>query len=307
MRIVSLLPSATEIVYGLGLGGKLVGVSHECDFPADASTKPKLIEPVFDTLKMGSSEIDGLVRESIRQGRSIYRIKFDELKRANPDLIITQDLCDVCAVGASDVLEAVNKLGKPVRVLSLNPHKLRDIQDNVRDIARTVGCPERGERLVDELEAKANAVKRLTADGRRLRVFCAEWLNPLMSAGHWVSECVALAGGVDGLATHGEPSTRVEWTSVLVYDPEVVVLMPCGFATERTVREAHDFLKLPNVKGLAAFRGGRVYATNGHSYFSRSGPRVFDGIQILAQMIHPELFPNPLDPELGVRVGLVEV
>ena len=308
MRIVSLLPSATEIVCGLGLGIELVGVSHECDYPADALTKPKLIEPVFDTLRMGSEEIDELVRESIRQGRSLYRIKSDELKLADPDLIITQDLCDVCAVGASDVLEAVNKLGKSVRVLSLNPHTLRDIKDDVRNIAKTVGCPEQGERLVAEFEAKADVVRKLTADTRKIRVFCAEWLNPLMSAGHWVPECVTLAGGVDRFASQGGPSTRVDWNSVLDYDPEVVVLMPCGFITERTVREAQDFLRLTGVRGLAAFRAGRIYATNGHSYFSRSGPRIFDGIQILARMIHPELFPNPLDPELGVRIGgLVEV
>ena len=307
MRVVSLLPSATEIVYALGFGTSLVGVSHECDFPEDALTKPKLIEPIFNTLEMSSREIDSLVVESIKQGRSIYRIKFDELQQADPDLVITQDLCDVCAVGAGDVLEAVNRLGKPVRVLSLNPHTLADIGEDVRSVAKAVGYPDRGDRLVAQLEARADGVRRLTDGSRRFRVFCAEWLNPVMSAGHWVSECVESAGGVDGLAVKGGASTRVDWDDVLDYDPEVVVLMPCGFATERTIREAQQFFKLPNVRKLTAVRQGRVYATDGHSYFSRSGPRVFDGIEILARMIHPELFATALDRKLGARVeGIFE-
>jgi iron complex transport system substrate-binding protein len=302
MRIVSLLPGATEIVYALGLGADLVGVSHECDYPPDASRKPKLIEPIFDSLKMGSKEIDGKVLESIGKGQSIYRIKFDELKAANPDLIITQDLCDVCAVGATDVLEAVNRLGKPVEVISLNPHTLRDIEDDVRSVAKAVGTPDRGEKVVAELEAKADAVRRLTGRARRWRVFCVEWLNPIMNAGHWVSESVKCAGGVDGLAVDAGRSTCVEWSRVVDYDPEIIILMPCGFNTERTTREATQFFTLPNVRELTALCEGRVYATDGHSYFSRSGPRVFDGIEILARLIHPELFSDAINPRLGVRV-----
>ena len=284
------------------MGDNVVGVSHECDFPEDALTKPKLIEPVFDTLKMSSQEIDAKVLESVRQGRSIYRVKFEELQKADPDFVITQDLCDVCAVGASDVLQAVNRLARPVQVLSLNPHTLRGIEDDIRSVAKAVGCFDRGEAVVARLEAKAGDVRRLTEDARKLRVFCAEWLNPVMSAGHWVSECVEYAGGIDKLAANGGPSTKVGWEDVLDYDPEVVVLMPCGFSTERTIREAQHFLNLPNAKELTATRQDRIYTTDGHSYFSRSGPRVFDGIEILARMIHPELFSSPLDPKLGARI-----
>jgi len=300
LRIVSLLPSTTEIIYALGLGTDLVGVSHECDIPPDAATKPRLIEPIF--LKVGSKEIDAKVRESIRQGRSIYRIKFDELKTANPDLIVTQELCDVCAIDATEVLEAVNRLGKPVQVLSLNPHTLRDIEDDIQTIANAVGHPDRGEKVVAELEIKAERIRGLTEGAHEWRVFCVEWLNPLMNAGHWVPECVRCAGGVDGFGVDGGRSSYVDWSDVVTYDPEVVVLMPCGFNTERTMREAGEFFKQPNARGITAVREGRVYATDGHSYFSRSGPRIFDGIEILARLIHPELFRDPINPRLGVRV-----
>jgi len=297
-----LLPSATEIVYALGQGSSLVGVSHECDYPEDAKTKPEMIEPIFDTLTMGSEQIDKLVAQYMNEGKSIYRIKFDELKKAGPDLIITQELCNVCAIGAADLLEAVNKLGKPVTVVSLNPHTLSDVRSDIRNVGEAVGCTSEAERLIAELDAKAEAIRELTNDAERLRALCVEWLKPVMNAGHWIPEIVAYAGGVDELAVHGKQSTYLSWDRVLRYDPETVVLMPCGFTTKRTLREADDFLSMPHAREMSAVRNGRVYATDGHNYFSRSGPRLFDAINILAQMLHPELFKEPLDPSLGVEV-----
>lgn len=305
-RIVSLLPSATEIVYALGLGNSLVGVSHECDYPEDAKGKPKIIEPIFDTTKLSSERIDTLVVENMRLGKSIYRIRFEELKKADPDLIITQELCDVCAIGAADVLEAVNRLGKQVKVLSLNPHTLADVQDDIRKVAGATDRVDEAGRLIAQLNEKAERVREITEGASKPRVFCVEWLKPVMNAGHWVPEILEYAGGVDELATKGEPSTYVDWNRVLDYDPEVVVLMPCGFTTPRTLREATQFLNLPNAKQLSAVRNGRVYATDGHNYFSRSGPRLFDAIGIVAHMLHPELFTQPLDPTLGSRVEMVE-
>lgn len=302
MHVVSLLPSATEIVYALGYGDSLVGVSHECDFPEGAKTKPKMIEPIFDTSRLGSEEIDTLVVEYMKRGKSIYRIRFEELKRADPDLIITQELCGVCAIGAGDVLEAVNKLGKPVSVLSLNPHTLSDVRGDIRNVAEALECKEEAERLIAELNAKANRIKNLTKNGRKLRALCLEWLKPIMNAGHWVPEMLEYAGGFDDLAIHGKPSTCLDWDRVLNYDPEVIVLMSCGFITERTVQEARQFLGMPHAGELSAVRNGRVYATDAHNYFSRSGPRLFDAIGILAQMLHPELFNEPLDPKLGTNV-----
>jgi iron complex transport system substrate-binding protein len=306
MRIVSLLPSATEMVYALGLGDSLVAVSHECDYPEAAKAKPQMIEPIFDTTKLSSERIDALVVENMRQGRSIYRIRFDELKRANPDLIITQELCDVCAIGATDVLEAVNRLGKPVTVLSFNPHTLGDVQDDMRKVAEATNRQEEAARLISQLNAKAERIRGITESASRTRVFCAEWLRPVMNAGHWVPELLEYAGGIDELASKGQPSTYVDWKRVLEYDPEAVVLMPCGFTTPRTINEATQFLNLPNAKQLSAVRNGRVYATDGHNYFSRSGPRLFDAINILAQMLHPELFSQPLDPTLGSKVNVLQ-
>jgi len=307
MRIVSLLPSATEMVYTLGLGDSLVGVSHECDYPAGAKAKPKIIEPVFDTTKLSSERIDALVIENMRQGKSIYRIRFEELRKANPDLIITQELCDVCAIGAADVLEAVNRLGTPVKVLSLNPHTLEDVQDDLRKVAEATDRKEEAALVIAQLNAKVERFREITEGASKTRAFCVEWLKPVMNAGHWVPEMLEYAGGVDELASKGQPSTYVDWDHVLDYDPEVVVLMPCGFTTPRTVREATQFLSLPNAKQLSAVQNGLVYATDGHNYFSRPGPRLFDAIDILAHMLHPELFSQPLDPTLGRKVDLVEV
>ncbi len=304
MRIVSLLPSATEIVFALGLGEELVGVSHECDFPEEAKSKPKLIEPVFDTRRLDSERIDQLVVEYVNRGESLYRIALDEFRTANPDLVITQELCDVCAIGAEDVLAAVNRLGKPVKVVSLNPHSLGDVKQDIRTVAKAADRPERAEHVVADLEARAEEMQKLTENCRKSRVFCVEWLKPLMNAGHWVPEMVEFAGGYDGLAERWRPSTYIKWDSVTKYDPEVIVLMPCGFNTNKTVEQARYFLEQPGTKHLSAVRNDKIYATDGHSYFSRSGPRLFDGIRILAQMIHPELFKEPSNPQLVRRLEL---
>lgn len=201
LRIVSLLPSATEIVYALGLGDKLVGVSHECDYPEDAKSKPKMIETAFDTRQLESERIDQLVIEYSRRGKRLYKIKLDEFRKASPDLVITQELCDVCAIGAEDVLTAVNQLGKQVTVVSLDPHSLSDIEDDVRKVGNATGCLEQANQVISELRAKADAVRKLTENVAKPRVFCVEWLKPIMNAGHWVPEIVEYAGGHDMLGT----------------------------------------------------------------------------------------------------------
>ena len=305
MRIVSFLPSATEIIYALELGSELVGVSHECDFPSDAKAKPKMIEPAFDTRKLESERIDQLVIDYTKRGERLYRIKLDEFRKANPDLVVTQELCDVCAIGAEDVLAAVNQLGKPVKVVSLNPHSLNDIESDIRSVGEAAGRPEKAEQLIAKLNDKVEAVRRLAENVQRPRVFCVEWLKPIMNAGHWVPEMVEYAGGGDKLAERGQPSRYIKWDSVLKYDPEVIILMPCGFTTSKTIEQARYFFEQPKAKQLNAVRNDRVYATDGHNYFSRSGPRLFDGIGTLAHIIHPELFNEPLDPHLASRVEAI--
>ena len=194
MRIVSFLPSATETVYALGLGSELVGVSHECDFPSDANAKPKMIEPAFDTRKLESERIDQLVIDYTKRGERLYKIKLDKFRKANPDLVITQELCDVCAIGTEDVLAAVNQLEKPVKVVSLNPHSLSDIESDIRSVAKAADRSEKAEQLIAGLNGKAEAVRKLTENVQRPRVFCVEWLKPIMNAGHWVPEMVEYAG-----------------------------------------------------------------------------------------------------------------
>lgn len=306
MRIVSLLPSATEIVYALGLGDSLTGVSHECDFPTDVASKPRMIEPVINMKDMPSERIDELVRTFSRRGGRLYRVDAEALRRADPDVVITQELCDVCAVGVDDVLPAIGTLKKPVRILSLNPHTLADVKQDVRRVGEALGSSERAAELVRELEAKAKAIGDLTSGSSRCRVLCLEWISPLMNAGHWVPEMVDHAGGIDGLANQGAPSTYIHPRSIAEYDPAAIILMPCGFTTDRAVSEAKRFFEIPDIGRVKAVREGRVYATDGHNYFSRPGPRLFDGIRILAHMIHPELFDEPLGPSLGRPLLLEE-
>jgi iron complex transport system substrate-binding protein len=176
---------------------------------------------------------------------------------------------------------------------------LSDVEDDIRSVARAAGYPERAERLIAELRTEAGTVRKLTEKVQKRRVFCVEWLTPIMNAGHWVPEMVEYAGGIDKLAEHGQPSIQIGWDSVLNYDPEVIVLMPCGFTTSKTIEQAKYFFEHPGVERLSAVQNGRVYATDGHNYFSRSGPRLFDGIRILAQIIHPEVFDDQLDPRMA--------
>jgi len=302
LRIVSLLPSATEIIYALGLGDHLVGVSHECDFPREAQGKPRVILPVFDSVKLDSKVIDQMVIEHLRHGESLYKIDLDAFKAADPDLVITQELCDVCAIGAEDVLMAVSKLPKPVEVLSLNPHSLDDIKDDMRRVGKAVGFTEKADQVVQDLQEKEDYVKKITEQASKLRVFCVEWLQPLMNAGHWIPEMVECAGGVEGLSKRRQPSSYIDWKAVIEYDPEVLILMPCGFTTAGTISEARVLSKVEKLNQLTAVRNGNVFATDGHNYFSRSGPRLFDALKILGMMIHPELFNERL--QLSRQLGL---
>jgi len=307
LRIVSLLPSATEIIYALGLGDYLVGVSHEYDFPREAQSKPRVILPVFDSVKLDSKVIDEIVIEHLRHGESLYKIDFDAFKAANPDLVITQELCDVCAIGAEDVLMAVSKLPKPVEVLSLNPHSLDDIKDDVRRVGKAVGLAEKADRVIQDLQEKEDYVKKTTEQASKFRVFCAEWLQPLMNAGHWIPEMVECAGGIERLSTRSQPSGYIDWETVIDYDPEVLILMPCGFTTARTISEARVLSKVEKLNQLTAVRNGNVFATDGHNFFSRSGLRLFDALKILGMMIHPELFNEHLQIEQGARLEVAQL
>ena len=298
MRICSLLPSATEIVYALGLGDQLYGVSHECDYPPEAAAKPTLIRSVFDQSSLSSLEIDHAVMERLRSGEGVYTIDQDLLRQAEPDLILTQELCDVCAVPYSEVKRAVDQLVSRPRLLPLSPSLLGDVLQDISRVGEATGREEQAGFLVRRLRERIDRVTTRTATAaERPATFCLEWADPLYVAGHWVPEMVEMAGGIDGLGMKGKPSVQIEWERVVKYAPEVVILMPCGFDVERAVREVPLLTRLPGWSDLPAVQRGQIYAVNATAYFSRSGPRLVDGLELLAKILHPELFPGAIPGE----------
>jgi iron complex transport system substrate-binding protein len=295
MRIVSLLPSATEIVYLLGLGDHLTGVSHECDYPVAALGKRKIITPAFESSGLSSQEIDTSVRAFLGRGEGIYRIDLEALQAADPDLIVTQELCDVCAAPYQDVLEAVTHLPRKPEVLSLNPQRLGDVLQDVERVGEATGRLREAAQVVVSLTERIDRVEKRAGSAKtRPPVACLEWLEPLMASGHWVPEMVALAGGRELLGRVGEPSERVQWERVCSCAPEILILMPCGFSVERTLDEIHLLTNRPGWEDLPAVGQGKVFAVNGHAYFSRPGPRLVDGTEILAHLVHPEVFTDPI-------------
>ena len=305
MRICSLLPGATEIACALGLADEIVGVSHECDFPAAARTKPVMVRSRIDPAMIGSGEIDRQVGDLLRSKQSLYALDEKLFKDSEPDLILTQGLCDVCALDYNEVVRAARSLPKEPRIVSLNPHCLTDILDDVLRIGEATDRYPQAESLVGELKNRIEAVRDRTARSTsQPRVVCLEWFDPLYIAGHWVPEMVQIAGGADVLGTVGEPSAKVEWELVISSSPEVLILMPCGFDVERTVQESSLLKHCHGWEGLPAVRDGRIFAVSGTDYFSRPGPRLVDGLEILSHILHPELSPAPLSSKVVKRVSL---
>ncbi len=292
MRIASFLPSATEMLYALGAGEMVVAVSHECDYPLEAQRKPVVSRARFDHTQLDSAAIDTLVSRAMAAGESLYTIDHDVLRQANPDLLITQKLCDVCAVTGDDLAKALRDVKIAPEILSLTPTNLAGIFDNIREVGDAIGLRERAERLVTELQGRVDRVAATAqAAGSRPTVFCLEWLDPPYASGHWMPELVELAGGVDPLGRTGKDSTRVRWDEVIAAAPEILVVTACGFDVARTMREMPRLSQQPGWHDLPAVRDDRVYVTHGSAYFSRPGPRVVDGLEILAHLIHPAQFP----------------
>lgn len=292
MRICSFLPSATEIAFALGLGDSVVGVTHECDYPPDAKKKPSVVKSAIDHHTTSSKEIDRQVGEHLKARKSIYEIDLPSFKKANPDLILTQELCDVCAVDYGEVVEASKTLPQIPKIVSLTPNLLCDVLQDIRRVGEATAETKDAEALVANLKSRIEHVReQASRSDRRPRVACLEWLEPIYSAGHWVPELVEWAGGEAGLAEKGQPSPKIDWGRVARFAPEVIVLMPCGFDVDRTLKEVHLLYKLPVWKDLPAVKKGQVFAVNGHAYFNRSGPRLVDGLELLGQITHPEIFP----------------
>jgi iron complex transport system substrate-binding protein len=289
MRLCSLVPSGTEILYALGLGESLVGVSHGCDYPPDALQKPKVIRTVIDQDRLSSDDIDRAVRVSLERGKSSYEVDEEALRRAAPELIVTQELCDVCAIDTTEVSQALRTLTYQPRVISLHPHTLNESLGEIRLVGEVTGHQREADQLLRSYRERIERVQaRLRGIAHRPWVFCLEWLKPLMASGHWVPEMVALAGGTEVLGRVGGSSRYVTGDEVVAARPEVLIVMPCGFPIERTRRELPLLTTQPWWNELPAVRDGRAYVVNGPAYFNRSGPRLIDGIELLAGLLHPD-------------------
>jgi len=304
LKIYSFIPSATEILYALGLGDQLCGVTHECDYPPEARAKPVAIRSLMDTSRMSQREIDDNVVESMSHGHGLYTIDKAMLRENLPDVVITQELCDVCSVSLRDVLSTISDLSKSCQVVSLKPRGLNGVLEDIITVGKVCGAEPAADELVRSLEARIKKVRERAEGLDRPRVFCVEWFDPVFASGHWVPEMVRIAGGEDSLGLAGRDSRKVSWEAVVAYDPEVLVLMPCGFDVGRTAEDVPLLAKNEGWRSIGAVKAGAVFATNGSAYFSRPGPRLVDGLELLSRMIHPETFGGEVPPERAERVGL---
>jgi iron complex transport system substrate-binding protein len=300
MRICSLLPGATEIAFALGLGDQVVGVTHECDYPPAARDKPVVVKSAIDSKRMSAAEIDRKVGELLEAGKGLYHVDEQALIAADPDIILTQGLCEVCALDYDEVVKAAARLARRPKIVSLNPHRLTDLLDDILLVGEATDRQSAAKTIVAGLRERIERVGWREPNSRP-RVVCLEWFEPLYAAGHWVPEMVALAGGYDVLGREGEPSAKITWSEVVGANPEVILLMPCGFDTRRTVKEATPLRALPGWDRLPAVKTGKVFALNGNAYFSRPGPRLINGLEILARIIHPETVTWSLSPADAAR------
>ena len=290
MRICSLLPGATEVVAGLGLIDELVAISHECDYPAEVRTKPVIIQCAVDPEKSSSADIDQQVRAALNGAGSLYRLNEILLHQINPTLILTQDLCGVCAVTPKELQRTLSAMPGDPQILCLNASSLEDVLRDIEMIGAATGRREAAAGWILELKARIEKVRTNVAMAPPRPVVCLEWLDPLYSAGHWVPELVTLAGGVDLIARAGTESIEITWDNVQRTAPHVLILMPCGFGIARTLRELDRLTSRPGWKKLPAVRNGEVYAVEGPAYFNRPGPRLVNGLELLARLFHPSRF-----------------
>jgi iron complex transport system substrate-binding protein len=308
IRIVSLLPAATEIVAALGLMDRVVGVSHECDFPEEANARPRVTHCPVHNAGLASGEVDQWVRRTLRDNGTIYTIDEPLLRELRPDVILTQKLCDVCAVGYGTVARLAETLPGPPQVVNLEPTSLTDIFDDIRRVADACGVPERARSLIARLSERVRAV-RLRADriSHRPRCFLMEWVEPPFCSGHWGPELMEIAGGCDSLGRMHKPSSQVNWQEVIDIRPEIIVLALCGYDIDHARRDYKLLRRLPGFDSLPAAHRGEIYLVDASAYFARPGPRVVDSLEILAGILHPREFPEfastgPDDPRV-VRVG----
>ncbi len=306
MRIISLLPSATEMVYALGLGDQLVGVSHTCDYPDDANSKPVVSRSIRQIRHMSSLEIDSIIQQARASNNPLYWIDDELLRQLRPDVIITQEICEVCAISSGSVYETAAKaLDYQPEFVTVRPAGLDDIFNNIKNIGKVANVPDRSSALVEELKHRVNRVTNiLPAASQRPRVFCIDWLDPLRNTGQWVPELVELAGGEEGLALKWGKSREIAWQEVLDYQPDYIMMMPCAFEPERVADESVAWLaEQPGYDTVPAVEKGQVFLFDGRVP-SRHGPRVIDVLEGLAEAMHPDLLAGLAPPGLFWRADL---
>jgi iron complex transport system substrate-binding protein len=307
-RIVSLLPAATEISAALGLMDQVVGVSHECDFPREANQRPRVTRCPIHDAGLTSREVDAWVRRTLRESGTIYAIDESLLRKLRSDVILTQKLCDVCAVDYGTVARLAETLPGPPQVVNLEPSSLADIFDNIRRVAEVCGVHERADELIAQLSDRIEAVqRRVNRIGNRPRCLLMEWVDPPFCCGHWGPELVEIAGGHDPLGRKHQPSVQMDWREVLDARPEIVVLALCGYDVDRARRDYELLRSFPKFDSLPAARRGEIYLVDASAYFARPGPRIVDSLEILAGILHPEEFPEfascGLEDPRNVRAG----
>jgi iron complex transport system substrate-binding protein len=307
MRVVSLLPAATEIVGALGLADRLVAVSHECDHPPEVATLPRATRCPIHGNALASDAIDHWVTDTLARTGTLYSLDEALVRALQPDAILTQRLCDVCAVGYETVSAFAATLPGPPRVVNLEPTTLAGVLDDVRTIAAALGAPERGTRLVAALEARIDAVRARVAGARARRCVVLEWIAPPYRSGHWTPELVALAGGIEPLGRAGEDAARVAWDDVVQAAPEVVVLACCGFDVARTLRDVPLLRSAPGWDHIPAVADGDVWVVDGSAYMSRPGPRVVDSLEMLAAILHPGRCASSVPETACRRLGCAEL
>jgi len=292
MKIVTLIPSATEIVAFLGQKKSIVGRSHECDFPRDLSKIIKLTEPKIN-IEGTSGEIHKQIEVILEKSLSVYKVHVDELKKLNPDFIVTQSHCEVCAVSFSEVESITNKhLGKNTKIISLQPNKLQEVFDDIKRVAKSLGVEnDHNNKLINNLQVRLNDIKKKSQKLKKPKVLCVEWIDPLMAAGNWIPEMTKIAGGEDILGKIGIDSHWIKFEDIESQDPDFIVFIPCGFNLNKTNDEVKKFLnKNNNFKKLKAFKNKNLYVTDGNQYFNRPGPRLIDSVEILAEIFHSDIF-----------------
>ena len=302
-RIVSLLPSATEICCALGLADRLVGVSHECDFPEAIGGRPVLTAAKLGAF-VSSVEIDEQVSRLVSDGLSVYRIDELLLRELAPDLVVTQDTCQVCAVSLGEVEAACRKVvGLNTEVVSLSPMTLNDVLDDITKVGAATGMESEASRLVAHLQRRLDRLASQTASLTKRRVLVVEWMDPVMIAGHWTPELIEIAGGEPILGHRGSSTGPTPWETVVAANPEVILVIPCGFPVDQILREWDLFSAREGFSDLTAARNGAVYAVDGNAYFNRPGPRLVDSAEIVAGILHPEKFPNRLEHDAWCKLS----